>query len=51
MLFQSGPFITALTSFVTHAWPWPIGAPGWSLSAQSGVTHDTFGSVPCAAAE
>ena len=46
MLFQSGPAITAFTSFVTHAWPWPIGAPGWLLSAQSGVTHDTFGRLP-----
>jgi hypothetical protein len=40
-----------LTSRVTHAWPWPIGAPGWSLSAQVGVTYETFGSLPRAAAE
>ncbi len=51
MLFQSGPRITAFTSLVTHACPWPIGAPGWLLSAQSGVTQDTLGRVPSAAAE
>jgi hypothetical protein len=50
VLFQSGPAITAFTSLVTQAWPCPIGAPGWLLSAQSGVTHDTFGRSPCSAA-
>ena len=47
---SSGPAITALTSFVTHAWPFEMESGGCSLSPKLGTTHDTEGRVPLAAA-
>ena len=47
---SSGPFITALTSLVTHACPFEMESGGCSLSPKLGTTHDTEGRVPLAAA-
>jgi hypothetical protein len=43
---QSAPFISALTSDVTHAWPAATEPGGCSLYGPFGITHDTFGKLP-----
>ena len=50
VLSQSGPCIAALTTLVTHACPFPMWSGGCSPLFVVGMTHDTFGSVPSAAA-
>ena len=49
MLAQSGPSIAALITRVTHAWPLLI-ASAISLRFTVGITHETEGSPPLAAA-
>src|SRR5439155_24396283 len=49
-LVQFGPRITVFTTRVTHAWPRVMEAAGCSLSNWLGITHETAGSVPRAAA-
>jgi hypothetical protein len=50
VLFQSGPFMTALIRLVTYAWPAVIFAGGCSLTSLDGAIHDTAGKEPAAAA-
>ena len=48
---QSGPCMAAFTTLVTHAWPLPMSSGGCSPLFVVGMTHDTLGRVPSAAAE
>ena len=50
MLAQFGPSIAALITRVTHAWPLLIASAGCSLRFTVGITHETEGSPPLAAA-
>ena len=42
--------MTALTSFVTYAWPAETRPGGCSLTRSFGTIHDTAGSLPACAA-
>jgi hypothetical protein len=50
VLDQFDPCINALTRVVTYDCPTAAAVGGCSLACQSGVTQDTDGSVPAAAA-
>jgi hypothetical protein len=47
---QSGPRMTALMVFVTHACPFETSPGGCSLTSCDGVIHETAGRLPLPAA-